>query len=143
APGVMICKVGYERYGLQSDIEHFNERMQAEGVVFGIQELNWVNEGSQSKDSRIERLEPDFKNSRFFLPATIWRPDDEGKHFFWEGKPHGIEYRRAYGKTSAQQQVIRAGEGYRVQDTILRRDENNLLYDLTDTLIEELLDFPN
>ena len=47
APGVREVKVGYERYGAQSDIEHFQEMMRkamisTDGSNFPIYELNWV-----------------------------------------------------------------------------------------------------
>lgn len=142
APGIMSITVGYEQYGLQADIEHIEERQQIEGVMFPITEVNWVREGSQSKEDRIQRLEPDFKNSRFFLPATIYRPEDGGE-CFWEPQPHGVEFRRAYGRTTAQKTVAAAGEGFRVQEPIKRRDENGQMYDLTWALMEELKDFPN
>ena len=37
----------------------------------------------------------------------------------------------------------RQGEGFRVQGSIMRRDEDGNLYDLTWMLMEELKDFPN
>lgn len=142
ATGVMSITVGYEEYGLQADIEHIEERQQIEGVHFPITKVNWVRQGSQSKEDRIERLEPDFKGSRFFMPATVFRMEDGGE-CFWEGKPHGVETRKAYGKTSAQRRVTDMGEGYRVAESLKRRDENGQLYDLSWELMQELKDFPN
>jgi hypothetical protein len=143
ATGVMNVTVGYEQYGLQADIEYIQERQELEqGVRFPIKEVNWVREGSQSKEDRIQRLEPDFKNSRFFSPVTIYR-QDEGGDCFWEGKPHGVEVRRAYGRTSAQKRIAEAGEAWRVSETLKKRDENNQLYDVTWELMQELRDFPN
>lgn len=66
--GVQIVSVGYERYGAQNDIEHFEEMMQIEGEAFEILELNTPREGELSKDERIRRLEPDHRNSRWFYP---------------------------------------------------------------------------
>lgn len=69
APGVRDVKVGYERYGAQSDIEHFKEMMKRDGESFQIYELNWVSGGeSQSKIDRVQRLEPDFRNGSFYWP---------------------------------------------------------------------------
>lgn len=141
-PGVMTVTVGYEQYGLQADLEYIEERQQVEGVHFPIKPVNWVREGSQSKEDRIQRLEPDFKSSRFFMPATIYR-QNEGGDCFWEGKAHGVEFRKAYGKTSAQKRVSLIGEGTRIAETLKRRDESDQLYDLTWELMEELKDFPN
>lgn len=142
ATGIIQITVGYEEYGLQADLEHIEERQQIEGVMFPIVPVNWVREGSQSKEDRIQRLEPDFKASRFFLPAVIHRVE-EGGDCFWEGKPNGVEFRRAWGKTSAQRDVAARGEGFRVAEALMRRDENGALYDLTWMLMQELKDYPN
>ena len=66
--GIQIVEVGYERFGAQSDIEHFETMMRIEGESFSIKELAWPSEGSVSKDNRIRRLIPDLKNWRFFFP---------------------------------------------------------------------------
>lgn len=144
ATGVMNVTVGYEQYGMQADVEYIQERQELEQVRFPIREVNWVREGSQSKEDRIQRLEPDFKGSRVFLPATIYRPEETpDRDCFWEGKPHGVEFREAWGKTSVQKRVALAGEGWRVAETLKRRDDNGQMYDLTWLLMEELQDFPN
>lgn len=144
ATGVMNVTVGYEQYGLQADIEYIQERQEIESVRFPIKEVNWVREGSQSKEDRIQRLEPDFKNGRFYLPATIYRPEETAdRDCFWSGLPHGVQFRPAFGKTSLQKRIAEMGEGWRVAETLKRRDENNQIYDLTWMLMEELKDFPN
>jgi len=61
--------VGYEKYGMQSDIEHYKERMEQENYRFHITELG----GKISKSDRIERLQPLFKAHRIFLPETCTR----------------------------------------------------------------------
>ena len=142
APGVLQMTVGYEAYGMQADVEHIFERQQIESIIFPIVEVNWVREGSQSKEDRIQRLEPDFKGSRFFLPATIYR-QEEGGDCFWTGQENGVVFRKAWGKTTAQRTIAEQGEGFRVQGSIMRRDEDGNLYDLTWMLMEELKDFPN
>jgi predicted phage terminase large subunit-like protein len=56
--------VGYEKYGLQSDIEHIRYIMEQENYRFRITELG----GQVSKNDRIKGLVPVFENYRFWLP---------------------------------------------------------------------------
>lgn len=80
SPGIQVVKVGYEKYGMQADIEHYMEMMKIEGAAFPIDEVNWTRDGEQAKDDRIRRLIPDFQNWRFFLPEKpIKRKDADGK----------------------------------------------------------------
>ena len=65
---MMGFKVGYESFGAQSDLDYFHERMRVEGERWEIEELNWPREGEGSKIDRVQRLGPDFKLKRFFVP---------------------------------------------------------------------------
>lgn len=71
--------VGYEKYGLQSDIEHFRFRMGADQLnyAFHITELG----GSMPKTDRIKRLVPVFENERMILPEGIVHTDYQGKSY--------------------------------------------------------------
>lgn len=60
-------KVGYEKYGMQSDIEHIKYVQERESYRFKIQELG----GAMPKNDRIRRLVPIFENYRFFLPRKL------------------------------------------------------------------------
>ena len=142
APGVAYVAVGYEKYGMQSDLSYIRERQEIDGPHFPIEEINWPRSGGHAKEDRIQRLEPDFKGSRFFLPALIWK-QEEGGECYWTAEDHGISYTRSRGPTSAMRRVTDGGEAWRVAQAIKRRDENGQLYDLTQTLINELKDFPN
>ena len=117
-PGVQIVEVGYERYGMQVDIDHYQEMMRIERCAFPIKEVAWVREGSQSKDDRIRRLIPDFKNWRFFLPYSG-------------------------AATEQQTKAHDSGRGHLIAKPIKRKDENNRLYDLTEKFImNEYMFFP-
>ena len=59
-------EVRYERYGLQADIEHIQDRMERENHRFKIVEVG----GQISKIDRIKRLVPLFEQSRIWLPQT-------------------------------------------------------------------------
>lgn len=67
--------VGYEKYGLQSDIEHLQDRMQRESYHFDVRPLG----GQMKKNDRIRQLLPIFENSRFYLPDTIFKTLYDGR----------------------------------------------------------------
>jgi predicted phage terminase large subunit-like protein len=60
---------GYEKYGLQSDIEHIRSVQAQTNYRFGIKELG----GAMPKVERIRRLGPKFEAGRVFLPETCAR----------------------------------------------------------------------
>ncbi len=66
-------KVGYEKYGMQADIEHIKGEMEREHYRFAIVELG----GQMAKNDRIRRLIPDFAAGRFYLPARLIYVDRE------------------------------------------------------------------
>lgn len=67
--------VGYERYGMQADIEHIREVQESENYRFAITELG----GSMPKEDRIRRLIPIFEQGRFYLPHRLLFADAEGR----------------------------------------------------------------
>lgn len=69
------AKVGYEKYGMQSDIEHLRYVQEQEGYRFTIKELG----GSMPKADRIRRLVPVFENSRFWFPRKLLYTTYDGK----------------------------------------------------------------
>ena len=68
-------KVVYEKFAYQSDIEHYQEKMDAENCRFTI-----VPVGGQmmSKDQRIERLMPWFRAGRIIFPERLMYRNGEG-----------------------------------------------------------------
>jgi phage terminase large subunit-like protein len=68
--------VGYEEYGLQADIEYFQERMDRKNYRFDITPLG----GPVAKEDRIKGLVPDFEQHRIYLPQRCLRTNWEG-HF--------------------------------------------------------------
>lgn len=67
-------RVGYERYGLQADIEHMQEKMEQVQYRFEIREMG----GSMPKVDRIRRLVPVFEAGRFWMPERLLFVDEEG-----------------------------------------------------------------
>ena len=111
-PGTMTVKVGYERYGKDSDIEHFKEMMRIENNYFPIEELAWPREGPGSKRDRVQRLQPDFENWRFFLaPSSDFM-------------------------TSNQRKAFEQGDASLIVRPIKQKDENGRLYDVTQRMID-------
>lgn len=150
APGVQSVSVGYERYGQQSDDEHFQHRMQEEEFSFPIEELSWTRDGKESKRDRVERLEPDFRNGKFFLPSQVWEPiigdcwwriDVDKSHVVTQPiidpkKPKAIQ------ETKAMREARLAGASELIARPIIRKDEDGKPYDVTRALMEEMLFFP-
>lgn len=67
--------VGYERYGLMADVEHFKDRMERENYRFTITELG----GIMAKPDRIRRLIPLFEQGRIYLPPSMVKTNYEGR----------------------------------------------------------------
>lgn len=157
--GVQHVEVGYERYGAQSDDEYFQEQMILEqkrgqrNAFFMIEELNWPREGGNSKQERVERLEPDFRNGRFYLPLNVL---SDGQPATWRvetdiaSKNFGVvDYLKGGGLTRLQMQAIEGGSADLVCKPIIQRDPNapglrtgGGRYDLTLRFIEEYSLFP-
>lgn len=117
-PGVQHVAVGYERYGLQSDLEYFELEMQRDKDAFEIVELAWPREGPGSKYDRIQRLVPDFRNGRFFMAEVVKQ------------------------QTAAQTRVIAEGQPWRVFTPTRRPDYEAKIYSLNKVLITEYLTYP-
>jgi hypothetical protein len=127
-PGTQAVHVGYERFGMRSDMEYFEEQMQRNGAEsFPILELAWPQDGPGSKFDRIQRLVPDFGQGKFYLPQAVTREVD--------GKRVAAE--------SARQAKMRAeGQAWRVLKPVARRDHEGQIYSLTKMLLDEYLVYP-
>jgi predicted phage terminase large subunit-like protein len=68
-------RIGYEKYGKDSDIEHIEYVQEQEGYRFNIEPLG----GSMAKSDRIRRLVPIFEQGRFYLPHSLIFVTSEGK----------------------------------------------------------------
>lgn len=68
-------KVGYEKYGKDSDIEHINYVMNQKNYRFSITPLG----GAMPKNDRIRRLVPPFAERRVWLPVNRFYTNYEGK----------------------------------------------------------------
>lgn len=119
ATGVQACSVGYESFGAQADLDYFKEQMRVTGLRFDIEELAWPREGGGSKVDRVQRLGPDFRSGKFFIPY----PTDENK-------------------LTSNQLRVKDGYSYRIAKKIRRKDENDNLYDLTEQFKMQVHYFP-
>lgn len=80
--------VGYERYGMQADIEHIKAEQERTGYRFAITELT----GSMPKNDRIRRLIPLFEQGRFWLPERLLFVDSQGQTHDFVQKFEDEEY---------------------------------------------------
>jgi hypothetical protein len=157
ARGVAFVKVGYERYGQQSDDEYFQEKMREPGEIaqFGIEELAWPREGGNSKKHRVERLQPDAEHGRLWLPGLIRENtikedrasgDTKAGNFdcFWavDEKDSKLTFTPMQGLTKDMRRLKESGQEHRIVRAIVRKDEDDRPYDVTRRLIEEMLFFP-
>jgi phage terminase large subunit-like protein len=68
-------RVGYERYGMQADIEHIKYEMEHRNYRFEIVELG----GSMPKEDRIKQLIPVYEQGRMYAPERQTFVDYEGQ----------------------------------------------------------------
>lgn len=170
-PSVELVKVGYEKYGMQADIEWMQQRMTDTEYFFEIVELNWPRQGEHSKVDRVARLQPDIEGTeyKFYWPAVVWRPhagdDSAGGMCFWNYEPNkhefvmrpaeeldfthtdeqGVDHFKWSGRmvqTRAMKMMDAQGEPFRKCKPIIRKDEEGQLYDVTMRAFEELRVFP-
>lgn len=67
--------VGYEKYGMQADVEHIQYEMEQRNYRFNITELG----GSIPKEDRIKKLIPIYEQGRFYMPERLPFIDYEGR----------------------------------------------------------------
>ena len=144
ARGVQAVHVGYEAYGAQADLDYFEERMQVEKDSFTIEELKWPRDSEGSKDDRVQRLGPDFRAHRFYLPALIGKG---GKAHWWkleQGKAGGLELKltEQSGPSSLQVRMIKEGSPSRICKPISKVDSEGNFYDLTRHFIDQQMLYP-
>jgi hypothetical protein len=164
ATGVQVIIVGYERYGAQTEDEVIKEWQERDGVAFELVELSWPREGGHSKKDRVERLEPDMRNGRFFLPGIVYHPEIGGRDgravwSIWteedakkaeakgESSPHNvgqIVYRPIThdGQIREHKAMAATHQQYRIVQPIRLIDEDRNIYDLTRAFMEEAMFFP-
>jgi phage terminase large subunit-like protein len=160
-PGVQMVRIGYEQYGMVDDISVMKEMMRAENSHFEIVELKTPETGGHSKHDRIDRLEPDIRNGRFYLPCvvhdrewgglcywSVWT-EEHARRAETQGKKTDynvgqIIYRKVQreGLTARQIEMARRGMKHRIVSPLKRRDENGDIYDLTGIFIEEAIRHP-
>jgi hypothetical protein len=143
-PGVQSVFVGYEAYGAEADMDYIHERMEVEKNSFPVEELRWPRDSEPSKDDRVQRLGPDIRGKKFFIPALLTKG---GKPHLWELKPGtagGLEYtlNELTHPTSLMQRMTREQTPARICKPIVQVDSEGSAYDLTRTMIEQVMLYP-
>jgi hypothetical protein len=139
-PGVGYVKVGWERYGQQSDDEYFQERMLNEKYHFAIAELAWPNEGEGSKKARVERLQPDFEYGAFLVPRLVQLPGQGA--CLWSVDDTQMRYEKSRGDSAARRKIKERGQEYLLVGPLAKKDSEGQQYDLTRVLMDQMLFFP-
>ena len=68
-------KVGYERYGMQSDLHYIKKYQNETSYRFPLIELG----GQMIKEERIRRIIPDMQHGRWYFPTDLIYTDYEGR----------------------------------------------------------------
>lgn len=139
-PGVQTVEVGYERYGMQADLEAFEWRMRQENEHFRIVELATPKDNTASKGDRVERLVPDFATGKFHIPFVV--TDAIGGLQTWYVEAGIVKFRPLVGETRARKRARENGMGDLIVGPIKRVDEEGKVYDVTRAFIEEYQYFP-
>lgn len=141
--GVQLVKVGYESYGAQADMDYFNEQMEVTKNAFPIEELQWPRDGELAKDDRVQRLGPDFRSHKFYLPALM---RIEARTTWWKfaDRDGGVNITHTDFTTpsSAHLKMVQAGQQWRVCKPIARVDSDGKTYDLSKQFIEQVALYP-
>ena len=117
-PGIAGVYVGYEKYGMQADIQHYEQMMDIEKYWFPIQEVSWTRDNINTKDDRIRRLVPDLSSWRFFWP--------------YQGE-----------ETKTQREAKERGQAYLCSQPIKRINQDKRVYNLSEWVIaNEYMLFP-
>jgi len=122
-PGVQSVHVGYEKYGAIADLDYFKEQMKLPGAAkFSIVELAWVagGRGEQSKTSRVQRLGPDLRQHKIFIP---YKTDEKRL-------------------TKLQISMKDQGMEHRIAKPIRKMDSEQKSYDVTEQFVTQLNYFP-
>jgi len=72
-------KVGYEEFGLMTDIHYIKEKQKETGYRFQVIKLANPGGKKMSKENRIRRMLPDLQNGRWWFPDAIQYTDYEGR----------------------------------------------------------------
>jgi hypothetical protein len=101
-------------------LDYFEEQRRLAGLSFTIDLLEWPREGPGAKDDRVQRLGPDLRAHRFYVP-----------------------YKHPEGKlTSLQRKKYDDGYEHIIAKPIRRKDENDKIYDLTENLKTQIAFYP-
>jgi hypothetical protein len=137
--GVTSVQVGYERYGMQTDLEYLERMMQIEKYTFAVDEVAWPRDGAGAKTDRVLRLLPDILAGRFLLPALCWH-ETHGTAM-WDTGRGEIDFIKV-DETPQQRRAIDEGGPDLVAKPVKRLDENKAIYDLVRDFIDEATFFP-
>lgn len=130
--GVQNVYVGYESYGIPDALDYFEERMEVERDAFPITVLQWPRQEAGSKNDRVMRLEPDFRNGKWRLAKMVTSDVDE----------RGQKVKRRQVYSSDQLAAKASGKGHLVFQPSRRVDHAGNIYSINKNFIDEYTLFP-
>jgi len=141
-PGIQAVFVGYEKYGALADLDYFYEQMKKDGS-FTIKELAApTGMGNASKEDRVQRLTPDLKKGKIFLPYPT-HPDRLTAHQKKILNINEEELTRLNMKTSEYiEKTTARNTAHLLSKIIKRKDSEGVVYDLSEKLVTQFHYFP-
>jgi hypothetical protein len=137
-------KVGYERYGMQSDLEYFEEQMLLDKDHFEIIELNWVATASSPRTTACSACSRTSCKSASTWPMVCVRQVPAlARRASRCSSPTSTPLTKPEPYETANQKRAReVGQGFRIFNPTRRKDHEGNAYSLNKGFLEEYLTYP-
>jgi hypothetical protein len=145
SPGVQAVFVGYEKYGALADLDYFYSQMKLPNEPsFIIKELaSPTGMGNASKEDRVQRLDPDLRRHKIFLPyPTTAKTLTSHQKKILNMKEEELK-RLSMSENDYMKNTSAKMQTYRLSKAIIRKDSEGQIYDLSEQLVTQFHYFPH